>query len=248
MIRTFITSWALTAIAAGAFASIGAAQASEAVGPLQAPLGCPIQYSFSNDNPFALTWDPCGLTVYDAAGQLIWSVAPCTGPVSLQPGEISVTTWPQTDQAGNPVLPGNYFLDAPNGLMVTVGQVQTSIAPLGSLRHGRTRGLQLCSPQDPGERYLLLASTSMSTGFATCGGQVPLDETRILLASVANPVVFQRFTGRLDANGLSSDPAVAIPDNPQLAGTRLHFVFLVLDPQAPCRVKRISETASFTVF
>lgn len=240
------TSWLLAIAFWIAGAAVSHAQLSTTFGPARAPLGCPIRATIANDLETTVQWDPCGFAVYDAQGQLVYAPSACA-PVTLGPGDVHTSTWPQTDLAGNPVPPGQYFLESPSGPAVTVGGVQAAIGPLGSLRRGRTRHLQLSSPQDPGARYLLLASMSRASGFSTCGGTVPLDRDRILFASLANPVVFQRFAGRLDGSGLSVDPALAVPDDPRLSGVQVHFTFLVLDPQAACRVRRISETASFPI-
>ena len=150
--------------------------------------------------------------------------------------------------AGNQVPAGTYFMGDLNGIEIQVGAAETAVTALGAPKIGTNRSLQICSPQDPGAPYLLFASGASSPGFNTCAGTIPLRRDRLFQLSMRSPNVFQGFRGNLDGAGASTQPSFAIPDTPSLLGTSISFAFVVLDPGAPCRIKRISVPQQLTIF
>lgn len=218
--------------------SLAAQSTGETWGPEQAPIGCPIYYSFVNAGPATLLYDPCGFAVYDAAGALVFT-PPCAGPVVLQAHEFHAQRWTQVDSAGQPVPPGTYHLNGPGGPAVVVGGVEAAVAPIGS------RKFELCSPLDAGFCYVMGAALSNTTGIRICAGTVPLDPDRLLRLSLTRPAIFPGFAGVLDANGMAA-ARVVYPNN--IGALQIHLAFVVLDPAAPCGVRRISAPTRTTIF
>ena len=216
------------------------AQISETFGPLVAPLGCPIHYTFNNDVAWPTWVDPCTFVVTDLAGNPVYT-PPCPGPLQLQPGDVLIQTWNQVDDFGQQVPPGTYLVGAPVGAPMSVGGVATSISALGAPKLGTTRNYDLCSPLDAGAIHLLMASTSSTAGAQTCAGLVPLDPGPLLIASLTDWMVFPGFFGVLDGAGRSQAPALALPAAPALAGLPVVLAFVVLDPSLPCAIRRISS-------
>ena len=94
---------------------------------------------------------------------------------------------------------------------------------------------------------MLLASISNTAGTATCGGTVPLDITPLLLKSLEPNTVFQNSFGTLNGAGESTAPRFDLPAIPALVGISLESAFIVLDPAAPCIIRRISNAHSMTI-
>ena len=112
---------------------------------------------------------------------------------------------------------------------------------------GPGRHFYLASPSDPGLPYLLLASTTTSVGTPTCGGTLPLDATPLLTLSLTPGLIFQNSFGVLDSFGASLAPRFDLPSLPSLVGIGLEAAFVVLDPAAPCLVRRISNAHALLI-
>ena len=230
------------------------AQVSSSVGPPQAPVGCPIQITLSNDTGVAVATGICPFEIQDAAGNLVFAPACIEILVFIQPGDTFTTQWDQVDQNGNQVPPGSYQVrvNEPDGDVefhkVEIGGTAAAIAPLGVAKTGTNRSYQLCSPGDPGRPYRLAASFTNAVGISTCAGTVPLDLDGLFFLSQSTPGVFQNFAGVLDATGASAAPSIAIPAQPGLVGTSFQLAFVVLDsPGAPCGIRTISSNLPVTI-
>ncbi len=236
----------LALLAAPALAQITTGDVQSIVGPPQAPIGCPVSISISNDSNQGFWMGVC-------PWQVLKGSTPVFSPICIQiakllsPGETFSTEWHQNDDFGNPVPPGKYTVRVflPTGIqqdhLVQIGGTDAGMAALGIPKIGTTRNYQLCSPLDPNGFYLVLASGSNTTGIPTCGGTVPLDADDILLTSVSDPTIFQNSFGNLDGNGRSDAMALAIPPLPSLVGLDLVFAFIVIDFTDPfCGIRRIS--------
>lgn len=96
---------------------------------------------------------------------------------------------------------------------------------------GQRLQLQVASPQDPNETYLVLCSWARQPGILLPGGKtLPLQYSFLIDASleVGSPV-FGNFVGTLDALGRAS-PYVDIPPLPFLTGLPLFFSGLTVPP------------------
>jgi len=70
--------------------------------------------------------------------------------------------------------------------------------------------------------------------------RIPLDVDNLMILSILNPALFQRFAGRLDSNG-DGKADVAIPKIVALRGQTFYFGMVVLDPNAPNMIGNISN-------
>jgi len=236
----------LVLCAALAGAGVAHGQLGYVHGPELAPLGAPVHLTISNDRDRPVYYDPCAFAVFDVLGEPVYA-PPCEPIVELRPGETYVHTWPQVDDAGHAVLPGIYALGDPHGPAVIVGGSDAAIVPLGAPKLGTARPLALSSPLDPGFPYLLAASSSSAVGLPTCAGVVPLDPGPILALSLSRDTFLHDALGLLDATGRTTAPLLVLPPSPELAGARLVLAFVVLDPGAPCAVRRISTPLELTL-
>lgn len=251
--RTFVRLLALAACAPAA-----GAQIASTVGPADAPAGCEIVITISNDTASTTTLGQfCPFNVRTPQGALVYSIdCPAFAPIPIEPGGTFVTRWDTRDDQGNLVPPGDYVVEVelPTGVSeltsITIGNADAGIAQIGVMRVGTTHGLEYCAPQDPGQLYLTLASLSAaSPGLPTCGGFIPLTVDALLLASLDPGLgLVSNGVGFLDGDGRTQAPAVALPNNPALVGVNLALAYVVLDVTAPpCLVRRTSAALSFVI-
>src|SRR5262245_37466477 len=236
----------IAAAATAAVAASASAQLSSVVGPDVAPIGCPVSISISNDSAASTFTGPCPYQVRNAHGIPIFSPICPLLALPLDPGKTFSTTWDQIDDNFVQVPARTYTIDvflvgAPiQHHTIMVGGAVSGVAPLGVPKIGTTRHYALCSKSDPGGFYVMLASGSSLVGIPTCGGTIPLDPDAILTASLSDPTVFVSTAGNLDAAGMSSAPALAIPSLPSLVGVNVNLAMLVLDLVGACPFKSIS--------
>lgn len=232
------------------------AQVASIVGPQIAPPDCPIITAISNDGPASVVTGVCTTAVRDAAtGEIVFDpfLCPAIGQI-IPPGGTYIETWNQLDNSGEPVPPGDYLVDVvlPSGAMethpITIGGADAALAALGVPKIGTTRKYRLCSPQDAGFPYLLMASGSMGAGLPTCEG-TPLFLTPddVFQLSLSTPGTFQNFFGNLGATGFSSSPQIALPVNPNTVGLELVLAFVVLDLNQACPIRRVSSPLVVTI-
>ncbi|MEM7205969.1 MAG: hypothetical protein AAF628_37285 [Planctomycetota bacterium] len=248
--RTF-----LLLIAGAALATAGPAQVASTVGPPVAPVGCPISIAISNDSPAQVGTGICPYLVEDTAGRPVY-VPICPAILRLvEPGETFSTLWPQVDNNGRPVPPGDYAVTVtlPGGAIqqhtVTIdATARGGVATVGVVRLGTARRLYACSPRTPNDLYVMAASASgTAPGVALCGGTLPLNLDPLLLASLQpNPVLLD-FQGLLDGSGTTTDPAIALPPIAALAGVSFHVAFVAAPRGQPCPLTVFSEPLRITV-
>lgn len=246
------------------FASLTAPVASQlqaTVGPPVAPVGCPIQVSVANESSTSIDLEPRYYSVTDSAGQRVFpAISPIVAPylIPLEPGQVWEGFWPQVDVDGQQVPPGTYdihvFLPTPTGIATNTTTVEVrasadaAVAALGAPRIGTTRHYHLCSPNDGGEFYLMLGSTSNLAGIPTCAGTIPVDPSPFLVATASAPSLFVDWFGQLDASGESRAPAFALPNLPAVVGLDYVVAFVVLNTTAPgCFLRTISEPTPLTI-
>lgn len=219
---------------------------ARALNVITVPYGCPIPVTVTNDTNAPIFHTPCPPTVFDGNGVLVFTVACPQIAVELAPGESWTTFWPLIDMFGQPVPEGVYFVNGQGYLLSST--MPAKLWPLGSPRVGYTRGLMASAPAHPGGLYVVAASATSNLGTPlACGAFFPLDVDGLLLASLTTPSVFGSFIGVLDDEGCSTDPNIAVPNDPSLAG--IHFVtaFAVVDPFAACPVGAVSDPLFLTV-
>jgi hypothetical protein len=236
------------------------AQLNTVVGPPSVPMGGDLSLTFSNDYPHKFGITTNLWSIKDASGVVVYTPTGAPKSVLMGPGGWVTTHWNLRDQAGAPVPIGAYTLEvqfdfgAPldtipfsvqaEGAGLVFEGSATTTPPFGG---GQTRNFYLTSPSDPGLLYLLLASTSSTTGTLTCGGVVPLDLSPLLISSLIPDSVFQQSLGTLNGKGESLAPHFDLPPNPAFVGLTLEAAFIVLDVTSPCLVRRISNAHSMTI-
>ena len=256
-----------TALQACAAASLALALAAPAsaqfihgtVGPDPAPLGCDVSITVSNDKPGSWSSVPCPYRVFDAAMNLVYD-PPCPdNPVLIGQYGWITATWPQIDQSGQQVPPGDYVIEVtydggvPTTLHpITLGGTDANLvfegtATIGQTFTGEARHFYLCAPLDGGHTYFLLAALSATTGIPSCGGTLPLDFDPLLKLTLGPGTIFTNALGTLNAGGVSKAPRFPIPTDPTLVGLHLETAFVVLDLAAPCFVRRVSEPYGLTI-
>lgn len=265
--RTRPTLLPFASLAALALASAPAAQGfvTGTVGPNPAPIGCDVQITFSNDSPFFGSTMADAFEVFDANMQPVFT--PAGFPISIDMGPWGWFTakWDQRDDSGQQVPPGTYIVrtdfDAGPSTFHTIqiGGTEAGLVTRGSpsifeTLGGQSREFFLCSPQDGGRPYLLLASFTADVGIPTCGGTFPLDPDPLLTLSLEPNAVFQGSLGMLQPDGTTDPtgkentaPFFDLPEDPILVGQSLVAAFVVLDFRQPCIVRRISSTHPMTI-
>ena len=144
---------------------------------------------------------------------------------------------------------GDFEGDARPATRVDIGadEVAVNIIGSGSGQPGTTIALSLFAPADGGLPYV--------TGSSLGVGPIPIDTRKlglgldaILGASVNGylPMIFQNFTGILDAGGKAT-AGINIPNLPALKGIRIYSAFLTLKQGAPSNIQSISNTFVFTI-
>jgi len=117
----------------------------------------------------------------------------------------------------------------------------------GVARIGATLTLDLDSPDEPNQFYLMAASLSSSPGIPVDTRTFPLTASPFLVASLTMPAVFQGFTGNLDGAG-HAEPRIVIPADRSLGGTTIFVAALTLRAGAPSGVWGISTPLAIRIF
>jgi hypothetical protein len=229
--------------------ALAAGQVSVTVGPSPAPVGAPIAITVANDtNAGIFLPSPCPYHVRNSVGTTIFTPICIQIIVNIPAGQVFTAMWPQVDDGGQQVPPGTYFVDVnfPGGTSTTSividAATQAGAAQLGPTRTGTSRHLYLVSsPADAGHAFIMGASMFPSQGgIATCGGTVPLQADAVLQLSLGPNPYFVGFSGVLGNTASTTDPVINVPNIPGLTGVTFVTAFVVLDPNAPCIIRRIS--------
>ena len=235
------------------------------IGPSPAPLGSPISITVSIDYQGAGSSIGCPYRVLDGNLNEIYDPSigsTCDGTqILIGPWGWVTNRWEQIDQAGQQVPPGHYYVEVsydvgPKQLFrITVGGAEAGVvlegtATIGKTLSGESRHFWLTAPQHAGQPYVLLVSSSSSTGISTCGGTFPLDLDPLFIYSLTSPdAVVQNAIGVLDGQGSSEQPVFALPSNPNLVGVSVSAAFAVLntDPLQPCFIRAVSNAHDMTI-
>jgi hypothetical protein len=242
------------ALLAGALAALTLTTAAQLTASVQpaAPLGGTVAITMSNDSAIdELVGQACPYNVYTPAGAVVYSIdCPTFVATPLPAGTVLNFFWDQYDDTFTQVPAGDYVVEVelPDGTTPTfklsIGGTPAGIALLGAPLLGAKRSFFLQSPGDPGGFYAMAASTATAPGIPTCGGTIPLVPNGVFAASLSGGSTFVSFSGLLDGVGATTDPLVAIPTLPSLAGATIVFDFLVLDFGQPCPIQTISAPLS----
>lgn len=93
---------------------------------------------------------------------------------------------------------------------------------------------------DPSLTYQCACSLYNMPGIQLGTRMIPLTPENLMVLSIQNPVLFQRFTGVLDGSG-KGKAAILIPFNPALTGLAFFFGMITLDQKSPFGVRNISN-------
>lgn len=130
---------------------------------------------------------------------------------------------------------------------IEVYATSTALSASGTGAPGTSMVFTLSSPSDGGLLYQLGSS------FGT--GPIPIDTRKlhlspddllILSTGGAAAMIFQDYSGNLDAQG-NATARLNIPNLPVLKGVRIHSAFLTIQATAPSGVSSISSTILFTI-
>jgi hypothetical protein len=143
-----------------------------------------------------------------------------------------------------------YVLDTGSALALqvvktkrTMLQYDNPLPPVGS-----TVTCYLDSPNTPNGFYIM--GCAFGTGpIAVDYRKLPLSADPLLLYSLDGTFasIFQNFAGSLDAQGQSTTPTIAIPNDPTLTGFTLYCAFGVVVPGWLSNVGAISDAEAFTL-
>ena len=191
-----------------------AAQISSTIGPQQAPAGCQIAVSISNDTDTETSLDQvCPYVVRTSSGKIVYDIpCPAFAPIPIPPGGTFKTFWDARDNFGQPVPAGAYSVTVqlPSGKEEThkleIGSTKSGLGRQGVNRIGTKRNLYLCAPGDGGLLYLLAASLSTSPGIPSCAGKIPLAPDTLFKLSLLGSTGFGNFFGVLSKDGVSTAP------------------------------------------
>ena len=232
-------------------APLGAQLVTVQVGPNPSPLGTPVYASVTNNTDLVMGIGICPWRILDASGTEVFDATCLLGEALVSSLGTINYRWEQTDQLGNPVPAGNYFFEVltPGGAFVepfTVGGVEANLHLKGTPAIGTAgfgfggRQIMLASPSDPGASAMALASFSTTPGIPTCGGLVPLAPDSLMAATISGNVLTNHIT-TLDAQGVSEEPLLPLPDQASLVGVNFALGFVVFDLAQPCFVTRVSQ-------
>lgn len=241
---------------------VAAQEVNTTVGPSPAPTGCPVSITKSFDYPGAGSSSFCPFQVFDLDMNPVYDPGVGSTCDDIQalvgPWGWVTSLWDQRDQSGEFVEPGEYWIQVTydvgpptfHKVMVGAGEAGLVLEGTPSIYEtlgGESRRFRLCSPQDPGANYFLLAALTANTGFDYCGTTVPLDPDPLFLLSLAQGSVFVNGLGTLNASGSSTAPVFDAPEDTSLVGLSLVAAFVVLDFGLPCPVVRASNPHFMTV-
>lgn len=236
------------------------AQISTTVGPALVPLGAELSITIANDQPFVSGASISWLRVQNAAGQFVYSDTTFELAATFGPHGWITFRYDLTDDQGQPLPPGQYraFVKADTGAVTTVHRFE--IVPEGAglvfqgtptihppFGGGPGRTFLLQSPADGGLLYFLLAAKTSLVGVPTCNGTFPLDADPLLFLTLTPGALFSDSLGVLDAQGRSELPRFPLPEDASLVGLTLEAAFVVLDPSAPCILRRSSNVVPLTI-
>jgi len=247
-------------LALAALAGAASAQISTTVGPVLVPQGAELSITIANDQPFVSGASISWLRVQNAAGQFVYSDTTFELAVTFGPHGWLTFRYDLTDDQGQPLPPGQYraFVKADTGAATTVHRFEVVAEGAGLVFQGTPtihppfgggpgRTFLLQSPADGGLLYFLLAAKTSLVGVPTCNGTFPLDADPLLFLALTPGALFSDSLGVLDAQGRSELPRFSLPEDPSLVGLTLEAAFLVLDPNAPCIVRRISNVVPLAI-
>lgn len=228
------------------------------VGPDPAPVGCPISITVSNDAPFLGSTTSCPYRVLDGELNEVYVPSCSDNPILMGPYGWLTATWEQTNQEGQQVPAGFYWVEVHYDIGeptlhplqiggTNAGLVFEGTATIGQNLSGQARNFSLCAPLDGGFPYLLVASVTATTGAPTCAGPFPLDPDLLLGLTLTPNTLFLNSLGFLGPNGVSKAPTFPLNDDPTLVGISIHAAYVVLDLEQPCIVRRISEPYQLTI-
>ena len=230
------------------------------IGPDPVPVGSRLSMTFSHDGPFLVSTGGCPFEVFDDQMNLVWSPG-CT-PVAISVGPYGVLTryWNQTDNSGQPVPPGDYYVkvnydfQGPTFHPITidpateVGIVFEGTPTIGSPFGGGDRNFFLSAPNDAGFGYWLMASLSSSVGIPTCNGTIPLDFSPLFLKSLSPNKIFKNSVGFLSGTGETTAPTFPIPEDPSVVGISVFAAWAVVDfADTVCPFLSMSEAYELTI-
>ena len=108
------------------------------------------------------------------------------------------------------------------------------------MKYGTALTINWKAGSSPGKVYVGVASlTERVRGIIFLNRYFPVAADWLFFLSLANPAMFQKFSGSLDLNGTAIG-AVAVPNAAALAGLKFSIAWVTVDAGAPFGVEAIS--------
>ncbi|MBN2489879.1 MAG: hypothetical protein JXQ29_03405 [Planctomycetes bacterium] len=104
---------------------------------------------------------------------------------------------------------------------------------------GKTLAIAWTATASPGRVYQAGASLAEGMGFVLGSRYLPIRLDQLFWLSLANPVLFSKFSGVLDPGGTAAG-GVTIPAVPMLAGIDFYLAFVTVWPAAPSGIEAFS--------
>lgn len=190
----------------------------------------------------------CGLATVrqgSPTGPIIYQPFICPAVIiAIAPGPGNrPIVWPGTDNRGNAVAPGLYFIEVvgwnnasvqvrdffPVRIDPATGPTAPTLTVNGTTGLGDMPILDITRPSQPGAIFVVAASLDTNVGQNIAGLSIALDNDFLFNQSfpVANPAYFSGFVGALDGTGFGQ-AVVTIPNIAGLAGFQLSLQAVVI--------------------
>jgi len=174
------------------------------------------------------------------AGNCVFCPFGFTTPITLNAGQSMSSVWDQTDDMGNQVPAGDYYLKVTTWGSATYFHARIedpatprpTLSELAPAQIGQPYLMGISSPATPMATYITAASFTTNSGTTiTPSEHLSLDMDALfgLTFPMPNTSLFSNLQGTLDATGSNLGLGMYIPFVPSLADVGLKFQAAVID-------------------
>jgi len=181
--------------------------------------------------------------------------------INVGPGAPATVQWPGTDNSGNPVSPGTYYLEIgyrdqatstlqplaffPVRVVAPGPSTEPVLDTTSPTNMGTSLGLSINAPANANDFYVVMASLTTNVGLPLGPfGHLALDQDILFNLSFPNPdpALFTNFQGILDGNGQTTAPSMYLPVVPALQYSNIAFHAAILGSNTVILTNPISRT------